>query len=98
MKVNKTKCATCPWQEDSPYAYLRGELTTSALSRNSRICHSTGKDNAIRRRTGKPERICRGARDEQLQMLSCIGFLEGATDAAWAKKCKEMGIIPDKSA
>ena len=94
MKVNKTKCATCPWQDNSPYAYLRGDLTTSALTRNSRICHCTGEDNAIHGHTGKPERLCRGARDEQLQMFHRIGFLEEATDESWQKKCREMGIKP----
>jgi hypothetical protein len=92
MKVNKTKCATCPWRENSPYAYLRSDLTASALSNKSRICHSTGRNNAIHKRTGKPETICRGARDEQLQMFHRIGFLAEATDAAWEKKCKEMKL------
>jgi len=92
LPVNKEMCATCPWREGSPFAYLRPDLTESALTSASRICHSTGRDNAINRRTGKPERLCRGARDEQLAMFARLGFLDEPTDAAWAAKCREMGI------
>lgn len=94
MKVNKNKCRTCPWRKGSPYAHLRPMLTESALTSNSRICHSTGS-NAINENSGKPERICRGARDEQLQVLAGIGFLREATDEAWLAKCRQLKISPD---
>lgn len=95
MPVNKRMCATCPFRTGSPYAYLAGDLRLSALSKSSRICHSTGANNAINRRTGKPERICRGARDNQLHFLHGLGFLSEPTDAAWLAKCRELGIDPD---
>jgi hypothetical protein len=94
MKVNKTMCATCPWREGSPYAYIAATLQHSALNEASRICHSTGKNNAIYERTGKPERICRGARDVQLKMFVAMGFLSEPTDKAWESKCAEMGLRP----
>jgi len=90
LPVNREKCATCPWREGSPYAHLRESLEQSALSEGSRICHSTGSNNAINRRTGKPPMICRGARDVQLRVLAGIGFLADATDEAWENKWKEI--------
>jgi hypothetical protein len=95
MPVNKRMCATCPWREDGPYSNLRETLTTSALGQASRICHSTGS-NAINYRTGKPERLCRGARDEQLQFFVRLGFLPEPTDAAWESKCRALGMKPDE--
>jgi len=90
IPTRKTKCATCPFRDDSPYADLRNELTISALSESSRICHSTGV-NALYT-TRKPEQLCRGARDQQLQVLHAMGFLSEATDDAWDAKCREMGL------
>lgn len=82
-------CATCPFREGSKYASLRAELTVSALTSASRVCHSTGS-NAINHRTGKPSRLCRGARDVQLAHFHRIGFLEAPTDEAWAAKLAEV--------
>lgn len=96
MPVQKAMCATCPFREGSPYAYLRPDLEKSALTSNSRICHSTGSNNAINHRTGKPEALCRGARNSQLQMFHRLGFLPEPTDAAWTAKCAQMGIAPDR--
>lgn len=88
----KKSCKTCPFVKDSPYEYLREALTKSALTEATRICHSTGSDNAINRRTGKPPRACRGARDLQLKMFAGLGFIEAPTDKARADKCKEVGL------
>jgi hypothetical protein len=96
MAVNETMCATCPFREGSPYQYLLHDLKHSALTQSSRICHSTGSNNAINRRTGKPAALCRGARDAQLQMFHKMGFLSEPTDAAWTEKCNEMGIEQDR--
>jgi hypothetical protein len=85
-------CATCPFRPGSPYAYLAEDLAASALNTSSRICHSTGSDNAINRRTGKPPLLCRGARDIQLKAYAAIKFIEAPTDEAWEKKCKEMNL------
>lgn len=91
LPVLKAKCATCPFREGSKYDGLAPGLAASALSDASRICHSTGS-NAIHRRTGKPERLCRGARDVQIKFFHAIGFLKEPTDAAWEAKCQEMNI------
>lgn len=93
MKVNKVMCATCPWRMGSPYADIAATLQQSALTEASRICHSTGS-NAINDYTGKPEAICRGARDVQLKMFVAMRFLSEPTDKAWADKCSEMGLTP----
>ena len=95
MPVNRRMCATCPFRPGSPYADLAPDLAASALGQASRICHSTGANNAINKRTGKPERLCRGARDEQLRFFAGIGFLPEPTDAAWDAKCRKLGIDPD---
>ncbi len=85
-------CATCPFREGSEYAHLANDLADSALSQASRICHSTGANNAINRRTGKPAMICRGARNLQLAAMTAFGVIDAATDEAWDLKCKELGI------
>ncbi len=87
--VLSEKCATCPFQVGSPYAHLALHLAEQAISHNSRICHSTG-NNAINRKTGKPERLCRGARDIQLKVYHRHGILEAPTDEAWEKAWNEM--------
>ena len=88
-------CPTCPFRKGSPYAALAPDLTISALTTTSRICHSTGSS-AINRRTGKPKKLCRGARDKQLQLFHRLNYIEAPTDEAWVKKCVELGLpIPD---
>lgn len=89
-------CSTCPFRAGSPYESLALELAESALTNASRICHQTGT-NAIGGVTGKPNRICRGARNVQLTMLAASGFLEAPTDEAWDNKCREMNIEPDRA-
>jgi len=92
LPVLKEMCGTCPFRPGSPYAGLAGGLALSAATEASRICHSTGANNGINHRTGKPPMLCRGARDLQLKQFHAMGFIEAATDEAWEKKCKEMGI------
>lgn len=89
-------CATCPFRPGSPYMHLADGLAEHALTQSSRICHSTGT-NAINRRTGKPRRFCRGARDVQLKVMTAWGFISEPTDAAWNAKCRELGIVPNCS-
>lgn len=89
-------CATCPFRPGSKYADLAPMLAKSALTEASRICHSTGSDNAINRRTGKPPAFCRGARDVQIKFFHHAGFIEAPTDEAWEKKCKELGLTKGK--
>jgi hypothetical protein len=92
IPVMPESCASCPFRKGSKYAYLKEDLAKSATTVASRICHSTGTNNAINHRTGKPARICRGARDLQLEMFVAMGFISEPTDAAWQAKCDEMGL------
>lgn len=94
LPVRRTMCGTCPYREGSEYAYLKDDLTRSAMSEASRICHSTGSDNGIHRRTGVPSHICRGSRDVQLQMFHSIGVIDAPTDEAWNNKRVEIGMRP----
>ena len=82
LPLLKTMCATCPFRPGSPYAHLVPTIAET-LTETSRICHSTGSDNAIHQHTGEPAAICRGARDIQLKLLHALGFLETPTDEAW---------------
>lgn len=86
IPVCEVKCPTCPFREGSKTAFLALHLAESALTQSSRICHSTGSNNAFHRRTGKPEMICRGSRDVQIQYFHAIGFIAEPTDEAWAAK------------
>lgn len=92
MSIMPACCATCPFRDGSPTEFLRLHLIESALTKASRICHSTGNNNAFHRRTGKPEALCRGARDVQLNYYKAIGFIAEATDESWAAKCRELGL------
>lgn len=92
LPVMPEKCATCPFRVGSKLQYIADDLAKCALNTASRICHSTGSNNAINRRTGKPEKLCRGARDIQLQFYAAIKFIDAPTDEAWESKCKEMGL------
>lgn len=83
-------CGTCPFRPGSPYAHLAEYLTEQALTNASRVCHSTGSDNAINKRTGKPERICRGTRDVQLKAMHAMGVIEAPTDEAWDKAVQQI--------
>ena len=86
----KRMCATCPFRKGSPYGYLRTNLTMSALTKATRICHNTGPSNAVVRRPKGKAKACRGARDVQLRFFVGIGFLPEPTDEAWAAKLAEM--------
>lgn len=86
-------CPTCPFRKGSPHAALAPLLSKSALTEASRICHSTGGPNAIHPGgTGKPARLCRGARDVQLAAFHAFGVIAEPTDAAWEAACKERGL------
>lgn len=93
LPIKKIMCSTCPFRDGSKTEFLRTDLTMSALSEASRICHSTGSKNAFHKRTGKPPALCRGARDVQLKYFHCIGFIPEPTDESWLNKCKEMKLI-----
>ncbi len=91
--LRKTMCATCPFREGSPYAYLALDLAHAAMT-ESRICHSTGSGNAINKRTGLPPHICRGARDVQLRLMASLAVIEVPTDEAWNAERVRRGMLP----
>lgn len=92
LPVVEKQCETCPFKKDSELSHLQSFLAASSIGEASRICHSTGSNNAINHRTGKPPMLCRGARDFQLQFFHRVGIIEAPTDEAWNNKCKELGI------
>ena len=92
MPVRETMCATCPFRPGSKTAYLAETLAASALSEASRICHSTGSDNAFHKRTGKPPHICRGSRDVQLGVMASYGVIAEPTDEAWNNQRVAIGM------
>lgn len=82
LPLRLTKCSSCPFRPGSKYAYLAADLAESAMTKGSRICHSTGS-NGLLGRTGKPEHLCRGARDVQLQAMFALRVIDAPTDEAW---------------
>lgn len=91
-EICNVMCPTCPFRPGSKYANLAPGLAESALTEASRICHSTGSNNGINRRTGKRPMFCRGARDVQLRFFSAIKFISEPTDEAWATKRAELSV------
>lgn len=91
IPVMPAMCGTCPFRRGSEYQYLAGDLAASALTVGSRICHSTGR-NGLNGRTGKPNRLCRGARNLQLEVFAAIGVISEPTDEAWQAKCVALGL------
>ena len=94
LPCRKTMCETCPFRPGSKYAALALTLAESALAETSRICHSTGSNNAINRRTGKPPHLCRGARDLQLKTFRVLKVIDEATDEAWNRARVRIGKKP----
>lgn len=93
MPVRATMCSTCPFKEGSKYAGLKEELTVLSM-KDGRICHSTGSNNAINKRTGFPPYLCRGSRDFQLKMMCSLGLLSKPTDEAWNEARIQFGMEP----
>ena len=89
--LRKTMCSTCPFRAGSPYAFLVPDLTESAMI-TTQICHSTGSNNAVNRRTGIKPHICRGARQVQLKVMHQISVIDAPTDAAWNRSRVMMGM------
>ena len=92
LPVRKTNCKTCPFTPGSPTEFLRADLELSARTEASRICHSTGANNAFHARTGLPKHICRGARDIQLEQFHQLGVIAAPTDDAWNDAREEYGL------
>jgi len=83
----KAKCKTCPFGTNGD-PLLRESVTERLLRFNSsQQCHHPilhGK---------KETHLCRGGRDLQLQVLANMGLIEDATDAAFTKRSRELGVI-----
>ncbi len=96
LPVRKTQCSTCPFRKGvaEKYSDVAGPLAERVLSEASHICHQTGKGNAFHQKTGKPEHLCRGARDLQLGYFHFIGFIPEPTDEAWNVARKNMNMAP----
>ena len=73
------KCATCPFGENGDVD-VRNSVTERLVTlQGSQICHHP-------RLHGKEEtRLCRGARDFQLNLLHCMGQIAEPTDACFAE-------------
>ena len=98
LPINKDMCSTCPFRPgvDKKYAALRNAIAHSAMTEATRICHQTGNSNAFHRHTGKPEAVCRGARDIQNAMMASCGVIEAATDEAWNNAMIRIGMKPQE--
>lgn len=94
LPVRKTMCPTCPFRRGSPTEFLRPELELSARTEASRICHSTGEDNAFHKSTGLPDHICRGARDIQLEQFCQMNVIAEPSDEAWNAAREAFGMPP----
>lgn len=85
-------CPTCPFRPGSKYANLAPMLAASAVSEATRICHSTGSNNGINRRTGKPPAACSGARKIALEAMAGLGVIAAPTEESWQSACDRRGI------
>jgi hypothetical protein len=84
--VMKSKCASCPFGANGD-PELAANVLNRTLFQSSQICHHP-------RLHGKREtHLCRGQRDEQLVLLQRMGLIEDATDAAFEKRSRELGVI-----
>lgn len=77
------KCKTCPFRDENRDTGIAAAVTERVLSDGSQVCHSTGWP--------KGTKLCRGARDVQLQVMYRLGVISAPTDAAWDTKRKELG-------
>ncbi len=91
IPLRASMCATCPFREGSKYAYLAPGLTMESMT-TSRICHSTGSNNAINKRTGVEPHVCRGSRDIQLKVMTILGMIAEPTDEAWNDAREVIGL------
>ena len=81
------KCTTCPFGENGDRR-LAANVLDRTLFQSSQICHHPVLH-------GKNEtHLCRGQRDEQLELLYRMGWIEEPTDAAFAKRSQELGVTP----
>lgn len=76
MPIMQQKCASCPFREGNDLE-LRNRIMERTIFQASQICHHP----ALK---GKQQtHLCRGARDEQLNLLHRMGMIHEATDKAF---------------
>jgi hypothetical protein len=91
--VMDRQCPTCPFRNSKQaWIEVRGLLIERALTEATPICHSTGTIVSPAKRLFKESRICRGARDLQLQVFCSAGVLSEPTDEAWERAQKALAI------
>lgn len=73
----KVKCATCPFGPNGDSA-IAASVAARILDA-SQLCHHPSLHNK------RETHLCRGARDLQLTILTAMGLLPEATDAAFAE-------------
>ena len=89
-------CATCPFRGDSnaigseygaeTQQLLQSALAASALTEDNRLCHASGLK-------GQPEtKVCRGARNLQIQYFFALGVLDAPTDQAWREALTRLSV------
>lgn len=81
--VMAAPCATCPFHEGGN-ADLACRVLDRTLLQQQQICHHPtlhGK---------RQTHLCRGARDVQLRVLHCLGFIPEPTDEAFTKRTDEV--------
>lgn len=81
--VQVKQCVTCPWADTADRLKLSGKemesLMRMVLTEANVRCHHAAF-------LGKSEqKICRGARNFQLQIFHSLGVLESPTDRCWAE-------------
>lgn len=88
LDVMLAQCKTCPFREDG-WTDVRELLIHRALNEATPICHSTGST-ALTKKVSSRQKLCRGARNFQLQVFAAIGFIEAPTDAAWNREREKL--------
>lgn len=84
--IMPAKCRTCPFGEHGD-PHLAAAVLDRTLFQSSQICHHPALD-------GEPEtHLCRGQRDHQLQLLYHMGLIDEATDEAFTRKSKALGVV-----
>jgi hypothetical protein len=88
LRVNSSKCKTCPFAQSHESAIaLQSTIIARMLDDGgSQICHGTEGANR------EPRSLCRGARDRMLMLFYRMQFIDAPTDDAWDEKRKELGV------
>jgi hypothetical protein len=84
--VRKSMCSSCPFREGGDRE-LAARVLKRTLFKASQICHHPALEG------GKEHELCRGARNEQLNILYHMKILPAPTDAAFTAMSIELGVI-----